>query len=196
MSKGLNLLLVTAGLFVNLYGLYSIQFGISMVGYGGHFQFLTIIGLLVASLSSIVRIINLLTGHLKVVYESLTAIATPVEGLISVLYWPIVLYDRGMLIPKGTVFGLPLKLDLSLHLIPTIVCWIDFMGFNRGFKRAPVHIISIYVFTLLYYFWVNKCHEHNGYWPYPLLGLFKNDAQRGAFFVFCAWVCSLLYKIS
>ncbi|KAI7906292.1 FAR-17a/AIG1-like protein-domain-containing protein [Cokeromyces recurvatus] len=192
--KGLNLFIVTAGLCVNLYGLYGVKIGVPMVGYSGHFQFLTIVGLLVATLSSFARIINLLTGKLQVIYESLTAIATPVEGLISILYWPIMLYDKEMLVPKDTIFDLPLKLDLSLHLFPTIVCWIDFMGFNRGFKRSPIHIFSIYFFTFLYYVWVNVCYEHNGYWPYPLLGLFKNNAQRGVFFIFCGWFCSLLYK--
>jgi len=37
-SKGLNLLIVAAGLGVNLYGLYGVKFGLPMVGYGGHFQ--------------------------------------------------------------------------------------------------------------------------------------------------------------
>lgn len=36
--KGLNLLIVAAGLGVNLYGLYGVKFGLPMVGYGGHFQ--------------------------------------------------------------------------------------------------------------------------------------------------------------
>ncbi|KAL7316934.1 hypothetical protein PS15m_003356 [Mucor circinelloides] len=193
--KGLNLLIVAAGLGVNLYGLYGVKFGLPMVGYGGHFQFLTIVGLLVATLSFAVRIVNLLTGTLRPVYEALTAIATPVEGLISVLYWPIVLYDKKMLVPDDTIFDLPLALDVSLHLIPTIVCWVDFMVFNTGFKRSPVHILAIYTFTMLYFLWVNICYEHNGYWPYPLLSMFKNDAQRGAFFLGCGWFCSLLYKM-
>lgn len=37
-SKGLNLLIVAAGLGVNLYGLYGVRFGLPMIGYGGHFQ--------------------------------------------------------------------------------------------------------------------------------------------------------------
>jgi hypothetical protein len=37
-SKGLNLLLVIAGLGANLYGLYGVKFGLPMPGYGGHFQ--------------------------------------------------------------------------------------------------------------------------------------------------------------
>lgn len=101
-----------------------------------------------------------------------------------------------MLVPDDTIFDLPLVLDISLHLIPTIVCWVDFMVFNTGFKRSPIHILAIYAFTMLYFLWVNICFEHNGYWPYPLLGMFKNDAQRGAFFLGCGWLCSLLYKIS
>ena len=37
-SKGLNLLIVAAGLGVNLYGLYGVKFGLPIIGYGGHFQ--------------------------------------------------------------------------------------------------------------------------------------------------------------
>ncbi|GAN10774.1 integral membrane protein [Mucor ambiguus] len=194
-SKRLNLLIVAAGLGVNFYGLYGVKFGLPMVGYGGHFQFLTVVGLLVTTLSFTVRIINLLTGTLGPVYEALTAIATPVEGLISALYWPIVLYDKKMLVPDDTIFDLPLALDISLHLIPTIVCWADFMIFNTKFKRSPIHILAIYAFTMAYFVWVNVCYEHNGYWPYPLFGMFKNDTQRGAFFLGCGWFCSVLYKI-
>jgi hypothetical protein len=40
MSKGLNLLLVTAGLCANGYALYGVKFGIPIPGYGGHFQVL------------------------------------------------------------------------------------------------------------------------------------------------------------
>lgn len=116
--------------------------------------------------------------------------------MVSVLYWPIVLYDKNMLVLEDTIFDLPLVLDVSLHLIPTIVCWIDFMVFNTGFKRSPIHILAIYAFTMLYFVWVNICHDHNGYWPYPMLGLFKNDYSRGAFFLCCGWFCSLLYKLS
>jgi hypothetical protein len=98
-------------------------------------------------------------------------------------------------VPEGTVFDLPVLLDVCLHLIPTIVCWVDFLYFNKGFKRAPAHILAIYLFAMSYYVWINICFEHNGYWPYPLLAHFT-DAQRGAFFIACAWGCSLLYKIS
>lgn len=111
------------------------------------------------------------------------------------LYWPIVLYNRDLLIPKDFEFDLPLNLDLSLHLIPTVVCWVDFLGFNKGFKRSPSHILAIYAFAMGYYVWVNYCFEQNGYWPYPLLGEFT-DMQRGAFFLVCAWFCSSIYKLS
>ncbi|KAI8984680.1 FAR-17a/AIG1-like protein-domain-containing protein [Mycotypha africana] len=195
MTKGLNLIVITFGLLTSFYGFYGIGFGVPAPGYGGHFQYLTIMGLLVATLMFMVRIIHLLSGTMKVVYETLTAIATPIEGLVSVLYWPLVLYDKSLLIPEDTVFDLPLKLDVCLHLFPTVVCWIDFMVFNTSYKRSPLHILAIYAFTMFYYVWLNICFEHNGFWPYPMLGLFKSDFQRGAFFLLCGWLCSNLYKI-
>ncbi|KAI8095305.1 FAR-17a/AIG1-like protein-domain-containing protein [Thamnidium elegans] len=188
-----NLLVVTAGLCVNLYGLHTVIYGIPLPGYGGQFQYLTIIGLTIATTSLVVRIINLLTGFLKPVYETLSAIATPVEGLISILYWPIVLYDRTLLLPEGLEYDLPLILDLSIHLIPTIVCWIDLLVYNKDFKRSPTHILAIYIFGLSYFYWANLCFENNGYWVYPLLGKF-GDMQRAFFFLFCSWGGALIYK--
>ncbi len=90
---------------------------------------------------------------------------------------------------------MPLLLDLSLHLIPTVVCWVDFLVFNKSFKRSPHHILAIYAFSMMYYAWANYCFEQNGYWPYPLLGHFT-DMQRGVFFLFCGWFCALIYKLS
>jgi hypothetical protein len=105
-----------------------------------------------------------------------------------------VLYDKKLLVPDDSTLDLPLNLDLSLHLVPTVVCWIDFLVFNKDFKRSPIHILAIYAFAMLYFVWVNICFNYNGYWPYPLLILF-NDMERGAFFIVCAWGCSAIYKI-
>ncbi|KAI8373327.1 FAR-17a/AIG1-like protein-domain-containing protein [Blakeslea trispora] len=194
MSKATNILLLLFGLCTNLYGLYGVRIGLPLVGYGGHYQFLTIIALSISTVCFAARIVYLLTGFFKPFYEALIAIATPIESLVSVLYWPIVLYDRSLLIPEGTILDLPLRLDLCLHLIPTIVSWLDLMIFNKEFKRSPYHILSIYAFAMFYFVWVNHCYNQNGYWVYPIFALFKNDAQRGALFIFSAWVCSLLYK--
>jgi hypothetical protein len=115
--------------------------------------------------------------------------------LVSALYWPIVIYDKKLLVPDDTTFDLPLGLDITLHLMPAIVCWIDFLVFNTGFKKSPVHTLSIYTFTFFYYIWVKKCFEMNGWWAYPLLGMLTT-LQRAFFFVFSAFFCSRIYSLS
>ncbi|KAI8978399.1 FAR-17a/AIG1-like protein [Pilobolus umbonatus] len=189
-----NLLLVIAGLCSNLYALDAINLAIPFPFFGGHFQFLTILGVTLSATSNFLRIISLLTGYLTGVYEALTSVATPIECLVSVFYWPIFFYNKELLIPSEMGVNISLTLDLALHLIPAIVCATDLLVFNKGFKRNPLHILAIYTFAMGYYFWVNICYSHNGFWTYPLLALFKNDAQRGAFFILSAWICSLIYK--
>lgn len=115
--------------------------------------------------------------------------------MISILYWPINFYDKYLLLPEEFEHELPLNLDLCIHIIPAVVLLVDLLLFNKGFKRSPIHILAIYVFALAYYYWVNICYEENGHWVYPLLEEF-GDIQRGVFFMFCAWVCAAIYKIS
>lgn len=105
------------------------------------------------------------------------------------------MYDKSLLLPEGLEYDLPLVLDLSIHLIPTIVCWIDLLVYNKDFKRSPTHILAIYIFGLSYFYWANLCFENNGYWVYPLLGKFS-DMQRAVFFLFCSWGGALIYKSS
>ncbi|KAG2200667.1 hypothetical protein INT47_005823, partial [Mucor saturninus] len=193
MSKVINFLIVTAGLCSNVYGLYHIVHDFAMPGYGGHFQFLTIIGLSLATLALAARILNLTTGAFNFIYSTLSALATPTEGLISLLYWPIHCYDKYLLLPQEFEHELPPFLDICIHLLPACCLLTDMLLFHTSFKRSPLHILAIYVFALAYYYWVNVCYEQNGYWVYPLLAE-MGDTQRGLFFVFCAWVCASIYK--
>lgn len=115
--------------------------------------------------------------------------------MISALYWPIVLYDRTLLLPEGLEYDLPLTLDLSIHLAPAVFCLLDLLVYNKGFKRTPSHILSIYIFGIAYFYWATLCYEKNGYWVYPLLSKFS-DAQRAVFFLVCSWGGASIYKIS
>lgn len=115
--------------------------------------------------------------------------------MITLLYWPISFYNKDLLLPDDFERELPLDLDICIYLIPVVVLLIDLLVFDTGFKKSSLHILAIYVFILAYYYWISVCYEENGYWVYALLGEL-GDMQRGFFFVFCAWVCAGIYKLS
>lgn len=115
------------------------------------------------------------------------------EGLISVLYWSMILIDPRLLIPDELP-RIPLILDFTLHLFPAVFLWIDFLMFDIEFVRSKAHIILIAVFTLCYFVWSWYCQSVNGYWPYPFLGEFT-FWMRAGFFVSSGMLCWGMYEV-
>ncbi|KAI8391632.1 FAR-17a/AIG1-like protein-domain-containing protein [Radiomyces spectabilis] len=197
MSRFVHLLryvVPTVGLVSNLWALHCVVVSLPLPGFGGHFQFLTILGLLVATLAFFLKVVRLFVpGAFDSMHEMVVNIATPVEGLITVLYWPMVLYNRDLLASPDVAFILPLRLDLSLHFWPAVFLWVDFLAFNVEFKRTWRHIVVIYSFAILYYFWTSYCYSRNQFWVYPFLAEFS-DTGRMLFFIACATLCTLMYE--
>ncbi|ORZ03169.1 FAR-17a/AIG1-like protein [Syncephalastrum racemosum] len=167
-----SLLLNLLGFVSNSIALYAANFVYEnpyAVGFGGHFQYLTIIGLTTATLAFGLKLCRFaLPGALPRLHETLSHLAIPVEGSISLLYWTMVLVDPGLLIPED-VPPIPMILDCALHLYPAVFLWSDFLIFNLEFKRSYQHVAAIYGFTLFYLAWSWMCQLQNGYWPYPFL---------------------------
>lgn len=111
--------------------------------FGGHYQFLTNLGLAATWLTLVISLVSLgltalafPTGILAPVRQLkalLLTIALPVETLISILYWSILTIDPKLLMPTKQVadpsnpgqfiqemISLPLKVDLALHATPAI----------------------------------------------------------------------------
>ncbi|KAI9010432.1 FAR-17a/AIG1-like protein [Phycomyces nitens] len=191
-----SLVLNSLGLLSNIYGLYAINYlyvNPYAVAFGGHLQYLTIIGLLAATLAFALRLIQFaFPGSLKKTYELVVNIATPLEGLITFLYWSMALVNPRLLSPKDLPPP-PLHLDFALHLVPAILLWTNFFWFNLEFKRSVRHIITIYGFVVFYYVWSWYCKTRNGYWPYPFLNAFS-DSNRAVFFFGCGTLCWLMYE--
>ncbi|KAI8334652.1 FAR-17a/AIG1-like protein [Chlamydoabsidia padenii] len=177
----------------NLYGLFTIQEEGPDMGYGGQFQFLTILGLTTSTLAMTFKLARYISPSLfQGPYMILSNLATPVEGLISVLYWSIVLYDRDLLVPKDIAFQLPLSLDLALHLWPTLFLYFDLFVYKPGFKRSLSDIACLMSFAVGYFFWTRHCFTKNNFYPYPFLAFFT-DPQRLVFFCICGALASVMY---
>ncbi|KAI7880392.1 hypothetical protein K492DRAFT_207581 [Lichtheimia hyalospora FSU 10163] len=190
-----------ARLALNIIGFVSNCYGFSVVGifppsigFGGIFQFLTMIGLSVATLAFALKILRFaVPGALEGPYRHIAYVATPMEGLITLLYWPMVFYSRDLLADQDLPFELPLTLDMALHFWPAVLLWIDFLVFDAEFQRSKAHVLTIYVFTIFYLAWSTYCFSRNGFWVYPFLAEFST-VGRMTFFMCCGNLCAAMYE--
>ncbi|ORX62642.1 hypothetical protein DM01DRAFT_1330770 [Hesseltinella vesiculosa] len=196
-TRYLSFTLNAFGLVSNLATLYTVHFVYAnpfAQGFGGHFQYLTILALSWATVAFAINMVRCFSpAALPVMYEVVYHIATPLEALVSLLYWGMVYVDPHLLVPKG-VEPIPFIVDAALHLNPTVILWTDFLLLNQDFKRSWRHTGYIYLFAVGYYFWSWLCQIKNGYWPYPFLEAFKAPWQRVAFYVGSGTMSWLVYE--
>jgi len=137
--------------------------------YGWHFQYLTILGLLMATLTFTAGICADITASptLFLAKNILSVCSAPMEVLISVLYWSICSYDRSLVVPEWAVLSLPA--DIGFHLIPSLILTIDLLFLSPPWTISALPAIGLSsCIAFGYWFWVELCHSHNGWYPYPL----------------------------
>jgi len=100
----------------------------------------------------------------------LLSVAMTAEFFVTLSYWALISYDPKLL-AHSSVQRMSLDLDLSMHLLPFLVLYTDFMAFSRDFTRSNLHILTVAGYSLAYTVWVHVCYYYNGYWAYPMLGL-------------------------
>ncbi|KAI9247051.1 FAR-17a/AIG1-like protein-domain-containing protein [Sporodiniella umbellata] len=197
-SKEIRLALNAAGLYSNYYALknfdsYLFDNQISL-GFGGPYQYLTILGLSTATIAFALKILRYFSAEFSAVaYTIVTNIATPLEGLISVLYWSLLMLDPKLLMPEDMP-PISLDVDFALHLFPALFLWLDFLMFDIHFVRSQAHILVIAAFTVFYFVWSWYCYSINGMWPYPFLGDFT-FLMRSGFFIGSGLLCWLMYEV-
>ena len=96
------------------------------LGFGGDYQFLTIIGLAVATATFAVGLLADLTlsPRLFAIKNVLSVCSAPLEVLVSVLYWGLCAIDRSLVVPP----------ELALPLLPDLYVTAPFRESRR---RAP-----------------------------------------------------------
>lgn len=83
--------------------------------------------------------------------------------------WAIITIDPTLMMPPDIEFHLPFWLDVSMHLAPSLVLWVDFFCFSPAF---PAHVSPFKVYavvTTVYSSWIEYCSHMNGSFPYPFL---------------------------
>ncbi|KEF63034.1 uncharacterized protein A1O9_01010 [Exophiala aquamarina CBS 119918] len=160
--------------------------------YGWHFQYLTIIGLSLATLTFSLGLVADVTLHRGAFAAKnvISMCAAPMEVLISTLYWGLRAIDPALVVPPD--LELPLSADLGFHLAPTAFLLLDILLLSPPWTIAgvPACVLSS-VIAFLYWFWIEACFRQNGFYPYPLFELLDNS-HRVALFGGCAAVMAVI----
>ena len=132
--------------------------------YGWHFQFLTIIGLAASLASFACGALADLSGSrlLFRAKNTLSVAATPLEVLISVLYWGIRAIDPHLLFPDE--FRLGLGVDAGFHLAPAVFLTLDLLLFSPPWTIPAYGAMALSTsIGFAYWYWVELCFSKNGW---------------------------------
>ena len=132
--------------------------------YGWHFQFLTIIGLFAALLAFVLGILGDLTlsPSLFAAKNTISIIATPLEVVISILYWGLFMIDPKLLVDGD--FQLPLLADLGFHLMPALFLTLDLILLSPPWTIPAYGVMSLSAgFAFGYWYWIELCFSKNGW---------------------------------
>lgn len=132
--------------------------------FGGHFQFLTIIGLALATATFGVALLADLTlsEDLFAAKNVLSVCSAPLEVLISILYWGLCLIDKSLVIPDD--FRLDFLPDFGFHAAPAIFLTLDLLLLSPPWTvRGYTAMALSQTLAFLYWFWVEYCFTKNGW---------------------------------
>ncbi|KAF7546683.1 hypothetical protein G7046_g9235 [Stylonectria norvegica] len=185
----------SASLFLHILGAASFSYNFYFLtvwdtplslAYGWHFQFLTIIGLLASLLAFVLGILSDLTlnPYLFQAKNTVAVLATPLEVVISILYWGITLINPELLVQGD--FHLDVLPDLGFHLAPAVFLTLDLILLSPPWTIPAYGTMTLStVLAFAYWYWVELCFSHNGWYPYPLFELLSTT-QRVMLFTFSA----------
>jgi len=153
--------------------------------FGGHWQFLTIDGLVLAWLTMAVSLANDLVPGVKPLQSLKRAIfilSAPLSVVTTVVYWTLILLLPHMILQLGDSgpsssyqappdWRIPLKLDLALHVVPGTALILDFFLFEAKYSHEATKWFPLMSLLLagIYVPWVELCGAKNGVFPYPFL---------------------------
>lgn len=86
--------------------------------------------------------------------------STPLEVLISILYWGISLIDKSLLFPEE--LQLPLIPDIGFHAMPAVMLALDLLLFSPPWTikfQGAVMLSTVIAFA--YWAWIEYCFSYN-----------------------------------
>lgn len=168
--------------------------------YGWHWQFLTIIGLTLATTTFAIGFLADLTlsPRLFFVKNSLSLCSAPLEVLIAIFYWGLVAINPSLVVPPG--MSLDFRADiggllpthfrhrsgaekltlliLGFHAMPAILLTLDLLLLSPPWTIAALPAMGLSaILAFSYWGWVEHCYKHNGWYPYPLFELLSTGQR-------------------
>ncbi|EAU35348.1 conserved hypothetical protein [Aspergillus terreus NIH2624] len=139
--------------------------------YGWHFQYLTVIGL---SLSTVTFAVGLLadvtlSSRLFLLKNLLSICSVPMEVLIS---------------HRTDAFHCSFShlADISFHAVPSIVLLIDLLLLSPPWTITVLPALALSSSIAFgYWFWIELCFAHNGWYPYPIFEQVPFEGRVGLF---------------
>ncbi|KAG0643392.1 FAR-17a/AIG1-like protein [Tuber brumale] len=183
-SRGISLLVHFAGLisFSNSFDFLLKNPNEISKGYGWHFQFLTIIALSLATMTFVVGFLAdlFLWQNAFIVKNWLAVGSSPLEVLISILYWGISAIDRDLVVPPD--MRLDPFVDMGFHLFPALLLLIDVLLLSPpwAFTFLPALLIPSGIATG-YWVWLEHCFSVNQNYPYPLFNVIEPKGRVAVF---------------
>lgn len=132
--------------------------------YGGHFQFLTILGLATALATFVVGAVADVSGSsaLFALKNRLAIVSAPLEILITILYWGLCAIDKGLVFPPE--FQLDLLPDIGFHAAPGVLLALDLLLFSPPLQTGGrAAVATSLCLGIGYWFWVEFCFSKNGW---------------------------------
>ncbi|PGG97118.1 hypothetical protein AJ80_09738 [Polytolypa hystricis UAMH7299] len=154
--------------------------------YGWHFQYLTIIGLTLATLTCVAGLLAdiLLSRRLFLVKNVLSVCSAPLAVLVSLLYWGLRIIDERLVLPEWAVLNF--WADVGFHAIPGIILVVDLLLLSPPWTITALPSMCIAcAIAFSYWFWIELCYTNNGWYPYPIFGLLTTG-WRVVLFLFSA----------
>ncbi|KAF1920011.1 FAR-17a/AIG1-like protein-domain-containing protein [Ampelomyces quisqualis] len=168
--------------------------------FGWHLQFLTILGITICTVCFTLGLLadTTCSTTLFTLKNYISLIATPLEIVISILYWGLRALDTTLVVPAD--HPLPALIpDLGFHFFPALFTTLDTMLLSPPWPSSPANpqaplltlALSAAV-ALLYWVWIETCFAYNGFYPYPVFQLLTTVQRLGLFAVSAAtmWVAA------
>lgn len=133
-------------------------------GFGGSFQYLTIIGLALATVTFVCGLVAdvTLNEQFFAVKNGLSVCSAPLEVLVSILYFGISAIDRSLVVPPEV--HLPFLADFGFHAMPAIMLATDLILLSPPWTVRAYGAMSIStVIAFLYWGWIEYCFRLNGW---------------------------------
>ncbi|CAX41398.1 uncharacterized integral membrane protein, putative [Candida dubliniensis CD36] len=184
---------------IGVYGasrIFSLELSDDLKG-AGHYQFLTNLSLIyslgVFGLGFFAHLTR--SESLYDLKNLLHPIGLALETIVAMVYWPLRLFCLHLLTPDPENFKIPLKLDLSVHLMPVVSLLIDYLVFMpRWTIKSNTVLLLITALSTGYWCLLKYLvdTENGGRYPYAFMDM-EDDGLRALVFVAVGLVAFLQF---